>query len=48
LQDKLLAETKEAVAQAAREARQRDPYGLNLYGGHETIDELVKRQNGND
>jgi len=46
-QDALLAETREAVAQAAREARLRDPSGLGLYR-HETLDELVKRQNGND
>jgi len=41
-----LVETQRAVAQAAREdRRRRDPFGLGLYG-YETIEDLVRRQNG--
>jgi hypothetical protein len=46
-QDELM-ETQRAVAQAARRARvQRDEFGLGHWG-FETLDELVRRQNGDD
>jgi hypothetical protein len=41
-----LVETQRAVAAAARADRlARDPFGLSLYG-EETIDDVVRRQNG--
>jgi hypothetical protein len=44
-----LVETQRRVAAAARADRQRrDPWGLGLYGEYETIDDLVRRQNGDD
>ena len=40
-------EMQRANAQAARLDRlRRDPFGLAIYGGHETIDDVVRRQNG--
>jgi hypothetical protein len=42
-----LVETKRAVAAAARADRlRRDPFGLGIWGEHETIEDLVRRQNG--
>jgi len=41
-----LVEVQRAVAAAARADRlARDPFGVGLYGG-ETIDNVVRRQNG--
>jgi hypothetical protein len=43
-----LAELQRANAEAARAARRgRDPFGIGLYG-HETLGDLVRRQNGED
>jgi hypothetical protein len=42
-----LIELRRANAQWAREARMRhDPFGLGLYGQYETIDDVVRRQEG--
>jgi hypothetical protein len=43
-----LVELQRAVAQAARaDRRRRDPFGVGHWG-HETIDDLVRRQNGDE
>jgi hypothetical protein len=43
-----LVEMQRANAEIARAFRRsRDPFGVGLYG-HETMDELVRRQNGED
>ena len=44
-----LMETQRAVAAAARaDRRRRDPFGLGLYGDRENIDDVVRRQNGDE
>jgi hypothetical protein len=43
-----LAEVQRAVASAARQSRaSRDPFGIGHWG-HETMDDLIRRQNGDD
>jgi hypothetical protein len=43
-----LIETQRAVAEAARaDRRRRDPFGTGIYG-HETLEEILRRQDGHD
>jgi hypothetical protein len=46
--DRLVELQREVAAAARADRRRRDPFGLGIWGGAESIDEVVRRQNGDD